>query len=1023
MKTLAHWVLRNNRTATVFFALIVLAGFWSFLTIPRLEDPEFTIRNAVVLTAFPGASPLRVEELVTDPVEEAIRQIGEVEEVESQSLSELSIITLAVYERYFEMDPIWNDLRNQIDDLVPHLPEGVLPPRVIDDFGDVFGIIVALRGEDFTPREMEDEADRIREALRTVEGVAKVELHGVQEERIFVDLYSPRIAEFGFTPYQIAQYMEAQNALQPTGSLKKGPERILLEATGEFQSLQDIRRMHFRLPGMAESVFLEDLATIHRGYEDPPAPLTRKNGEQAIFIAVSMVADGNIMRLGERIKDRMNGLEETLPWGMEWDFLTYQPKFVERAIYDFMSSLGQAFLFVLIVMFAAAGWRLGLIVGLLVPTAMLTCLALLPVFNIDLQQVSIASLIIALGLLVDNAVVVSEKILRRLEEGADRETAIGDVVQRVASPLLVASFTTVCAFLPIALAQSIVAEYTFSLFVVVSLTLAASWFLSLTLVPFLGYFLLKVQMEKPSQAYDQSGKPSKEEGARGGRFYQALLNWSLDHRASVLVAVFTLVAVAATGFRFIPTIFFPPNEREIMVVDFWQPFGTDIEATEAEAKRLEQFLLDRGEVHRVGLFVGSGGPRWYLALEPEQDFPNYAFFLVETEKVEQVGPLMESVRKEIRDAFPDTRATVRRLEQGPPVGAPIQLRLSGPDMEELYRLRYRIESRIKDVAGIRNIRDDWGEWTKKLVIDVDQDRAQRAGLSTRDVSLSLRSHLKGFPATDFREGDRVIPILVRSAVGLSRNPEELAGLEIYAYEGGRSVPLEQVASMQMEWQASNIRRRDQVRTMTVEADVEGRFASTVLADVEPLLENLMEEDWPTGYQLDIGGEDEESRKAQAAIFAALPLAMGLLVLALIYQFNSIRRAGIILLTLPPMIVGITPALWITSSPFGFMALLGMISLLGIIVNIAIVMLDTIESERQKNGALLDAIRRGAGQRVRPVLMSTTTTALCLIPLAVQGGAMWRPMAVVIIFGLAASTLFTLIICPVLYSVFFRAGRS
>ncbi len=1028
MQKLTLWVLRNNRTATIFFLLIALAGAWSFSTLPRLEDPDFTIRNAMVLISFPGASPLRVEELVTDPVEEAVRQIGEVETVKSQSLAGISIVTVSVYERYFEMQPIWNRLRNQMDDLQRDLPEGVLPPQVLDDFGDVFGIIIALRGEGFRPRELEDEAERVRERLRSLPGVAKVELHGVQEERIFVDVFSPRLAEFGFSPYQLASLLDAQNTLQPTGSVLTGPERILLESTGEFTSLRDIRRASFRLPGMVESIFLKDLADVSRGYQDPAAPMTRFNGEESIFVAVSMAQGGNIVDLGRRIKESMGEVEQVLPWGMSWDFVTYQPKFVQRAINDFMSSLLQAFVFVLLVMFLAAGWRLGLIVGLLVPTAMLACLALMPLFGIDLQQVSIASLIIALGLLVDNAVVVSEKILRRMEEGKEREQAIGEVVAQVASPLLVASFTTVCAFLPIALARSIVAEYTFSLFVVVALTLAASWFLSLTLVPFLGYYLLRVStgdsQEKDKESDLGKEKTSGASSPAGGRTYRFLLEQSLRLRWSVLTGVLLLVVLFTFAFLRVPTIFFPPNEREVLVIDFWQPYGTDIEATARAARELEAKLLRRDEIHRLGLFIGSGGPRWYLALEPTQNFPNYAFFLIQTEKLAQVGPLLRDLRNLLREEFPDTRGRVSRLEQGPPVGAPIQLRFRGEKMEELYRLRNWVEEEISSISGVRNIRDDWGEWTKKLVIDVDQDRVQRAGLTSRDVALSLRSHLQGFPASQFREGDRMIPILVRSSGQLWRHPERLGGADLYSFQTGTSVPLEQVAETRLEWQASNIHRRDQKRTMTLEADVEGRYPSAVLEEILPILADLQRsEDWPLGYDVDIGGEDEESAKAQRAILAAMPLAMGLLVLALIFQFNSIRRAAIILLTLPPMIIGITLGLWLTGSPFGFMALLGMISLLGIIVNNAIVMIDTIEAEKKHNETSWDGLLAGAGQRVRPILMSATTTVLCLVPLALQGGEMWRPMAVVIIFGLGLATLFTLILCPVLYSLFFRVRKE
>ena len=1006
---IAEWCIRNNRTTVVLLLLVALAGVRAFMTMSRLEDPEFTIRTAVVLTYFPGASPLKVEKLVTSKLEKKIRSTAEVEHVTSQSMTGLSIIFADVYEKFRDMKPIWQKLRNKVADARSELPEGVIGPVVNDEFGDVYGVVVALTGDGYTYREMEDVARFVRDELLKLDSVAKVELFGTQQEHIFVEFSNARLAGYGVSPYDLAQALEAQNAVQPGGSAVVGPERIVIEATGEFRSVDQIRRTSLRIPGRAETIYLGDIAEVRRDFVDPPQTMTRYNGQPAIILAVNMARGENIIHMGEEVRACLDRIRARLPVGLDFGMVAYQPKFVARAINNFTVNLAEAFFFVVVVMLAFAGLRTGLVAGTLVPMAMLMCIALMPVFNVDLQQVSIASLIIALGMLVDNGVVVSENILVRLANGEERLRACGGAARELALPLLSASLTTIFAFLPIAIARSGVGEYCLSLFIVVTLTLLSSWGLSLTMVPMMCYYVLKPRLQPQTFA--------------GGlyRQYRELLIWSLRSRAVFLGVVIAVFAVSLWAFGLVPKIFFPENEREMFLIDFWQPYGTDIRATAERAERLEKFLLSRPEVVSVGTFIGSGGPRWYLSLNPEQDNPNYAFFIVNTATKKCVDRLIRETRRHLEAFFPDCRHTVKKLESGVPVGAPIQIRISGADIRTLYSLRNRIAAAIRDVPGVRNVRDDWGEWTKKLEVDINQDQAKRAGLTSRDIALSLQTQMAGLQVTEFREGDRLIPVVLRSRQAYREELSRIEGLNVYSFETGVSVPLLHVARPHLVWQPSNILRRDGKRTMTVKVDVSGRFASDVLADIRPRVEALVAgKDWPAGYSLEFGGEYEESRKAEDSIMEGLPLAMGLLALVLIAQFNSIRRPLIIALTIPPMLVGITAGLLITRQPFGFMAMLGMISLMGIVVNNAIMMIDRIEIERRRGQTLQDAVVVAAQRRLRPILMTAITTIVGLIPLALQGGKLWRPMANVLIFGLGFATVLTLVLCPVLYSLFFRA---
>ena len=1007
---LAEWCIKNNRVSILAFLMIALGGVYVFQTIGRLEDPEFTIRAAVVTSYFPGAAPRKVEELVTDKIEEKLQEMPEVDALTSQSLSGISVVFVEIKTEFKDMQPIWTRLRNKIDDVRNDLPSGVQGPVVNDEFGDVFPVVIALTGDGYSYRELKDIADDTREALLGLDDVAKVTLSGTQDERIFIDISHARLAELGFTPSQLADMLRGQNVLQPGGNALLGTERVTIEASGEFKSIEQLKQVSLRLPGRSETVYLQDIATIRRDFVDPPTTLTRFNTENCIMLSASMVEGRKVTDMGERVKAEIEKLQARQPVGVDYHVFLYQPKYVERAIDEFMGNLEESFVYVFIVMLLFAGLRMGLIAGILVPMAMLMCILFMPTFGIKLQSVSIASLIIALGMLVDNGVVSSENILVRLSAGQERMQACKEAVKELWLPLLTSSLTTIAAFLPIATAKSDVGEYCISLFQVITLTLMCSWVLSLTMIPMLCYFFLKPQ--KREQKFDSLFY----------RGYRAFLVGSLKHPLIFLAAIIALFGVSLWGFKFIPTIFFPPSAREMVLVDFWQPYGTDIRVTRDRVAELEKWLLANTNVASVGTFVGEGGPRWMLSLNIEQENANYANMIVTLHSPEAVDKMIVSIREHLDNGFPECRHTVKKLESGPPVGAPIKVRISGKDIDMLYRLRDRVIQAIQDVPGIINIRDDWGEWTKKLEIEVSQDQAKRFGLTSYDVAASLQSQISGLQATEFREGREVIPIELRAKGGDREDLGRIENLNVYSFQGSEKVPLLQIARSQLTWQPSGIRRRDRVRTLEVQTDVQGRFASEVVAEVQPkILALINSSDWPGDYKLSLAGENAESDKAQRSIMDGLPLAMAILVLILIYQFNSMRKALIIILTVPPMMIGVTPGLLLTDAPFGFMAFLGLISLMGVIVNNAIMLIDRMNVELDSGQTWEDAIVVSSHRRLRPILMTAITTIIGLAPLSLSGGEMWRPMANTIMAGLAVATALTLGLCPVLCSLFYR-GR-
>ncbi len=1015
---LTRFALEKRVVTGVAVAVLVLVGLQSFFNLPRSEDPGFVIRVALVTTYFPGASPERVEELVTDKLEKAIQEIPELDFISSQSKTGVSVIYVNVLERHKVMRPIWDDLRRKVEKASRELPQGVSGPFVNDEFGDVFGIVIGLTGDGYDYAELKDVADQVRDQLLRLDDVAKVEISGVQEERVFVEYNNARLAELGLSPSQLRSILESRNIIIPGGSVTVGTERISLEPSGNFESVEDLGRTVISLPGRRELLYLGDIAHIARGYIDPPSAKMFTNGAPSLGLAVSLRDGGDISRLGMEVDVLLSRLRTAYPIGVDLEVLNFQPSMVDQKVREFVVNLLQAVGIVLLVMLLMLGLRTGLVVASLIPTTMILSFLAMSVFDIGLDQMSLAALIIALGMLVDNAIVMSESIMVQMAEGRPRVEAARRSAGELRIPLLTSSLTTAAAFLPIFLAKSSTGEYTAPLFKVVTIALLCSWLLALTVTPLLAVTFLKVKPQAPEARYD----------APFYRRYRALLLGGLRRPWLALAAVAGLLLVAFVGMGRLPFLFFPPSDKSTFTVALEMPLGTSIERTEEIAQAVDAYIdsdlrvSDQREsgVTSWGTWIGEGAPKFELAYNPEPPSPNYAFMLVNTTSRETLLGLIPRLEDFCRETFPDLEVTAHPLGMGPPIEVPVEVRLSGDDTERLFGLVDQVRAHLRSIPGTKSVRDNWGMRTKKLIVRIDEPRALRAGVTNEDIAISLQTMLSGIETTQFRESDQVIPVTLRSVAADRQDLGKLETLNVYSQATGRSVPLKQVADVEVAWEPSRIYRRDRLRTVTVESNVQpGATAAGVIAKLRPWLEDESD-GWALGDRWELGGESETSTKANASIVANLPLVGLIILMLLVWQFNSVVKPLIILLTIPLSLIGVSFGLLVAGQYMGFMPFLGIISLAGIVINNAIVLIDRIDIEIGENGLEpAKAVIEAAQRRLRPILLTTGTTVGGLLPLWLGGGAMWEAMAVTIIFGLLFATALTLGVVPILYSLFYR----
>lgn len=1013
--------IEGNRITLTALALIVAAGIAAFFNLPRAEDPGFTIRVARVTTLFPGASPQRVERLVTDKLEREIQRIEELDYVSSESAAGVSVVNVFVRPEYTNLRPIWDELRRKMRDIRSELPEGAQPPSVDDEFGDVYGIVLAVHGQGFNYAALEQAGKTLRDDFLLLGPVAKVQLHGVQPERLYLDYDNATLNGYGLSPSLLMQALQVTNIVAPGGQWRLGDRRIVVEPSGNYDRIAAIGETLIPLPGGGE-LALRDVADLRVGYEDPPRTLVRASAQPAVVVAVAMREGGNILDLSRQVQARLKVLNGRLPVGLQVSRIAYQPARVDRAVDQFVSNLGQSVTVVLLVLLVFLGLRTGLVVASLLPMVILATLWLMSLLQIGLDRISLAALIISLGIIVDNGIVMAESILVQLQEGRERLQAAVGSARELAVPLLTSSLTTAVAFLPIYLAEEEVGEYTAPLFKVVAIALGSSWVLAMTVLPLLCHWLLR--------AGDGDDEPRNPYDSRFYRGYRRLLLGMVRHRWISLLVAAGLFGGAIYGLAQVPNSFFPPSENAFFKVELELPVGTAIEQTAQSVAKLERYLdeemraLPDGDDNARGVeswasYIGYGGPRYILQHTPEPPKSNYAFLLVNVRNWEHIPAQIDRLERWLRAELPDAIVTLRKIQNGPGLKHPIGIRLLGDEIDVLQAISDQVQDRLRGIEGVYNVDDDWGERTQKLRVRIDQVRARQLGITSRNVADSLRSALSGMTLTEYREDEDLVPILLRSRTGEQMSLADIEAVTIFGDRAERAVPLRDLADLELVWEPALIYRKNRQRNITVTADLRGAVTTrSVIEQLRPWLAQRQAQ-WPAGYRFEFGGEFEESEDARSAIAAQLPIAGLIIALLLVTQFNSIRRAGIILLTVPLGLIGVTLGLLATQTWFGFMTILGVISLSGIVINNAIVLIDRIGIEQREGGhEAPEAVLQAAQRRLRPILLSAATTALGMLPLWLFGGALFQSMAIAIIFGLLFATLLTLSVVPVLYSLFY-----
>lgn len=1017
--SITQLALERDRVTFVAVASILILGVVTYIGMPRAEDPGFIVRTAVVTTQFPGASPERVEMLVTDKLEKVIQEIPELDFIASTSKVGISVINVNVREEFKKMRPIWDNLRRKVDSVRGELPDGVIGPTVDDEFGDVFGFIVGISGEDFSDREIKTIADEVRDELLLIPDAAKVELAGIRAERIFIEYNNARLARLGISPTQLAQALVARNIVQPGGEVRAQFETVVLEPTGSFETVDELADTVLNVPNSNEVLRLKDIAQVYRGYVDPPTKIMRVNGQRGLAVSVSMREGGNNIQLGADVRSVIARARQIYPIGIDFISVQDQSQIVSKKISEFESNLLQAIGIVVVVMLLFLGLRTGLIVATLIPAAIITAFPIMNIFNIGLDQMSLASLIIALGMLVDNAIVMSESIMVRIDAGENAKTACVEAANELKIPLLTSSLTTAAAFLPIFLSESGTGEYTASLFKVVTITLLCSWALALTMVPLLCLHLMKANKTRGEN--------------HQSRFYTAYVRTLLlvlKNRIFSFLVIGCLFAIAVVGLGTVPNIFFPANDRATFTLEVELPVGTPLARTDQVTREIEAFMHaqlradeQQGGVTTWATFIGSGAPRFSIGYGPKPPNPNYAISLVNVSDDQlMLIDTIPQLKAFVRATFPDVDATIRPLELGAPAWPPVSIRISGRENDTLFNIVDAVRERLRNTPGTLQVSDDWGPRTKKAVIDIDNTRTRLAGITHEDIATSMQSYFSGITATQFREDEDLIPIILRSSAARERDHARFGSIDVYSQQSGKAVPFEQVADVRLAFQPGVIERRDRLRTVTLESLLQPGFtAQQVVGELRPWLAETAAA-WPFGYGWEFGGEVETSGKANDAIAEKVPVGGIIILMLLVVQFNSIRKPTIILLTIPLALIGVTFGLIVARSYVGFMTLLGIISLAGIVINNAIVLLDTIRINIEEKGIQAQkAILLAAKQRLRPILLTTATTIGGMLPLWLGGGPMWEPMAVSIIFGLLFSALLTLVVVPLLYSVFFAVN--
>lgn len=1038
---LSEWSLRNRSLIVYSMLLLAIAGTWSYLNLGQSEDPPFTFKAMVVRTLWPGATAEEVASQVTERIEKKLMETGQFEMIRAYSRpGESQIIFVAKDDMVSdELPELWYQIRKKTTDIRHTLPPGIVGPFFNDEFGITFGNIYALQGEGFDYATLKDYAERLQLALQRVESVGKVELIGLQEEKIWIELANTKLATLGVPLTAVQQALDEQNAVVPAGFFETPGERIHLRVSGAFDTVESVRDFPIRVN---ERTFrLGDVAEVRRGFADPPAPRMRFMGEEAIGIAVAMKEGGNIIELGHRLEDEFARLQDALPLGMSLAKVADQPKAVRASVGEFVKVLAEAVAIVLLVSFFSLGFRTGLVVAISIPLVLAMTFATMHYFGIGLHKISLGALVLALGLLVDDAIIAVEMMAVKMEQGLSRLKAAGFMWKATAFPMLTGTLVTAAGFLPIATAASSTGEYTRSIFQVVTLALLVSWIAAVMFVPYLGDKLLPEFGPKPAPAPGSLAArlaawreridarlpvwmrraPPTQHGAHdpyATPFYsrfRSTVAWSVRHRGLVIGLTVLALVLSVALFRFVPQQFFPSSTRLELMVDMKLAEGSSLLATEVEARRFEQLAMQREGVESVTAYVGTGSPRFYLPLDQQLPQASFAQFVLLTRDIRAREEVRAWLQDSLPEQFPHVQTRVARLENGPPVGYPVQYRISGEHIPDVRRLAERLADIVRAHPGLTNVSLDWSEPSKSVRMVIDQDRARALGVSSAQVATFLRGSLSGSHVSHYRESNELIEILLRGPEEERTRISLLDSLAVPTANG--SVPLAQIATLEHGFEDGIIWHRDRLPTITVRADLAGELMpAQIVAELAAQMDALRTE-LPSGYLLEVGGTVEDAARGQSSVNAGVPLFLVAVFSLLMLQLRSFARALLVFLTAPLGLIGAVAFLLVLQVPFGFVAMLGTIALSGMIMRNSLILIDQIEQDIAAGASQFEAIIEATVRRFRPIVLTALAAVLAMIPLS--RSVFFGPMAVAIMGGLLVATALTLLFLPALYAAWFR----
>ncbi|WP_431080366.1 efflux RND transporter permease subunit [Pseudomonas thivervalensis] len=1017
---LSEWALRNRQIVLFLMLLLAIVGALSYTKLGQSEDPPFTFKAMVIRTVWPGATAEEVSRQVTERIEKKLMETGDYEKIVSFSRPGESQVTFMARDSLHsaQIPELWYQLRKKIGDIRHTLPPGIQGPFFNDEFGTTFGNIYALTGDGFDYAVLKDYADRIQLQLQRVKDVGKVELLGLQDEKIWIELSNVKLATLGLPLAAVQQALEEQNTVSTAGFFETGSERLQLRVSGNFQTVEEIRNFPIRV---GDRTFrISDLADVRRGFNDPPAPRMRFMGEDAIGLAVAMKEGGDILILGKALEADFARIQNTLPAGMQLRKVSDQPAAVKTGVGEFVQVLVEALTIVLLVSFFSLGLRTGMVVALAIPLVLAMTFAAMYYLGIGLHKISLGALVLALGLLVDDAIIAVEMMAIKMEQGFDRIKAASFAWTSTAFPMLTGTLITAAGFLPIATAQSGTGEYTRSIFQVVTLALLASWVAAVVFVPYLGEKLL------PDLAKIHAAKHGTTDGQTdpyGTPFYQRvrrMVEWCVRRRKTVILLTVLLFVGSVVVFRFVPQQFFPASGRLELMVDLKLQEGASLSNTAEQVKRLEALLKDHAGIDNYVAYVGTGSPRFYLPLDQQLPASSFAQFVVLAKTIEDREPLRTWLISTLNEQFPTLRSRVTRLENGPPVGYPVQFRVTGEHIEEVRALARKVAAKVRENPYVVNVHLDWEEPSKVVYLNVDQDRARALGVSTTHLASFLRSSLTGSSVSQYREDNELIEILLRGTVHERTELSLLPSLAVPT-DNGKSVALSQIATLEYGFEEGVIWHRNRLPSVTVRADIYGKEQpATLVQQIFPTLDPIRAE-LPDGYLLEVGGTVEDSARGQKSVNAGVPLFIVVVLTLLMLQLRSFSRTAMVFLTAPLGLIGVTLFLLVFRQPFGFVAMLGTIALSGMIMRNSVILVDQIEQDIKAGLAPWQAIIEATVRRFRPIVLTALAAVLAMIPLS--RSLFFGPMAVAIMGGLIVATALTLLFLPALYAAWFRVKKT